>query len=221
VKKQYGKAIKDYDEAIRLDASNAFAYGGRGDAWYAQADYDKAIRDYSEAIRLNPKSAWDYTNRGNARYALKDFDKAIHDYNEAIRLDPKDARAFGGRGNAWYASRDDVRAVLDYDEAVRLGAQELDIHIALAWTLATSPEAKIRDGKRAVAIARKACEATKFKTAHHIDTLAAACAEAGQFDDAVRYAEMALADAEFARTRGDEARLRLEQYRQKIPFRSQ
>jgi hypothetical protein len=52
-----------------------------------------------------------------------------------------------------------------------------------------------------------------------LDTLAAACAEAGQFDEAVRYQTMALDDRTSRGPTGDEFRQRLELYKQKRPFR--
>ena len=60
----YDKAIKDYDEAIRLDPKDAIAFIDRGYAWSAKEDYDKAIKDYDEAIRLDPKNAPAFDNRG-------------------------------------------------------------------------------------------------------------------------------------------------------------
>jgi tetratricopeptide (TPR) repeat protein len=55
VKKEYDKAIADYDEAIRLDPKYAIAFNNRGSAWLIKKEYDKAIADYDEAIRLDPK----------------------------------------------------------------------------------------------------------------------------------------------------------------------
>lgn len=63
----------------------------------------------------------------------------------------------------------------------------------LAWSLATNPEAKNRDGVRAVALAEDACRQTQYKQAIMIGTLAAAYAEAGRFDEAVMAAQQACA----------------------------
>ena len=62
-KKDYDKALADYNEAIRLNSKYAPAFISRGNAWRAKQEYDKAIADYNEAIRLDPKYALAYNNR--------------------------------------------------------------------------------------------------------------------------------------------------------------
>ena len=47
--------------------------------------------------------------------------------------------------------------------------------------LATSPDAKLRNGRRAIELATRACELTKYKAAYILSTLAAAYAETGDF----------------------------------------
>ena len=127
-KKDYDKAIADFNEAIRLDPKLALAYNNRGNAWDAKKEYDKAIADFNEAIRLDPKLALAYNNRGTAWMAKKDYDKAIADYNEAIRLDPKHAPRTTTGALAWHDKKDYDKAIADYNEAIRL-----DPKLALAY----------------------------------------------------------------------------------------
>jgi tetratricopeptide (TPR) repeat protein len=84
-------------------------------------------------------------------------------------------------------------------------------HDALAWFLATSWDVEIRDGKRAVGLAMKACELTQWKLPVYVSTLAAAHAEAGRFDEAVKWQRKALEtpDAFGADLEPAKARLRL------------
>jgi tetratricopeptide (TPR) repeat protein len=78
-----------------------------------------------------------------------------------------------------------------------------------AWILATHPAAELRNGARAVELATKACELTKWKDASYLDTLAAAYAERGQFDKAVEWQEKAVSLALEADKGGYQARLAL------------
>jgi Flp pilus assembly protein TadD len=74
---------------------------------------------------------------------------------------------------------------------VRLNPDCVEALNNLAWALATSPRAEIRDGPRAVSLARHACELTQFRKTLFLGTLAAAQAEAGNFDAAVATAQKA------------------------------
>ena len=181
------KAIKDYDEAIRLDPKDAEAFVYRGITWKEKGELDKAFKDFDEAIRLDPKDAWAFVNRGMARHKKKEYDKALKDYDKAIGLDPKDAEAFVNR----------------------------------AWLCATCPEEKYRNGKKAVESARRACELTGWKDASYIDALAAAHAEAGNFDEAVKWQKKALEFSGLDDEVATEYRKRLKLYEGRKPYRQE
>ena len=89
----------------------------------------------------------------------------------------------------------------------------------LAWLLATSPDDALRDGKRAVELAKQACDVTDWEEAHIISTLAAAHAEAGDFEAARTYSRQAVEKG------GDDEEIRLQleaelaSYREEKPWR--
>jgi tetratricopeptide (TPR) repeat protein len=123
-KKDYDRAIADYDESIRLDPKDAFAYYDRGNAYDDKKEYDRAISDYNEAIRLDPKISKAYYSRGTAYDGKKDYDRAIADYDQAIRLDPKYAIAYSQRGIAYSNKKNYDRAFADCSQAIGLDPSE-------------------------------------------------------------------------------------------------
>jgi len=93
-------------------------------------------------------------------------------------------------GSELAASGDDGGAIKSYGEAIRIDPKYTWALNDLAWTLATNPDAGHRDGIRAVVLAARALE---LQPGHyHLDTLAAAYAEAGRFEEAVKAEREAL-----------------------------
>jgi tetratricopeptide (TPR) repeat protein len=124
-KGDYDQAIADYDEAIRLDPSDAEVFNSRGVAHHHKGDYDQAIADYSEAIRLDPKNAMALRNRGLVYHDDKgDLDRAIRDFDQAIRINPKYETAFIARGSAYSDKGDYDRALRDINTAIRLDPKD-------------------------------------------------------------------------------------------------
>jgi tetratricopeptide (TPR) repeat protein len=99
--KDYGQAIMDYDQAIRLNPAYAEAYNNRGYAYYWSGDATQAIADYSRAIELRPNYAYAYNNRGAAYMASGNPNKAISDFNHALELQHDFPQASVNRGNAY------------------------------------------------------------------------------------------------------------------------
>ena len=201
-----------------LDPKFAVAYNNRGIAWNAKGEYDQAIADFDQAIRLDPKLAVAYFNRGLARNAKGEYDKAIADYDQAIRLDPKLAVAYLNRGLARNAKGEYDQAIADCDQAIRLDPKFAEAYNNRAWLWATCPDEKYRDGKKALESATRACELTDWKEAYHLDTLAAAYAECGDFAHAIEYQEKAQGLYKDEKDR-EKGRDRLALYREKKPYR--
>jgi tetratricopeptide (TPR) repeat protein len=159
-----------------------------------RGDYDETIRLYTKAIASGDLSQKDlsiaYNNRGTVRSAKGDNDRAIADYDKAIELDPSYAHAYYNRGRTWKNKGDYGRAMADYNKSIELAPKDAAPYGSLAWLLAVCPESKFRDGVKAVELAKDAVEL--MNRSGNIDTLAAAYAEAGRFQEAIKTEERAI-----------------------------
>jgi tetratricopeptide (TPR) repeat protein len=215
---QTEQSFADLDQAIKLDAQSPIAYAGRAYGWLRKKDCDKAIADFDEAIRLDPQMPSAYIGRGHARFEKKDYDKAIADYDEAVRISPEIVETYIGRARIWSVKKDYDKAIADYDEAIRLEPNLAWAYNNRAWLWSTCPDAKARDGKKAIESATKACELADWKEPGMLDTLAAAYAETGDFDSAVKWQTKANAMFTEGKDKTDgEQRLKL--YQEKTPYR--
>lgn len=218
-KKEYDKAVADYSDAIRLDPKPPVYHVNRGLTWRMKNEYDKAIADYDETIRLEPRYALAFHNRGVAWVLKKEYDKGVKDFDHAIQLDPKYPQSFRERGLAYSNLKEYAKALADYEAALGLNPKYAAVLADQAWLLATCPNERYRDGKKAVEAARKACELNDWKVASQLSTLAAAQAEAGDFKEAVHWQNKALEIPEYAKRNGDKARQRLKLYEAGTPYR--
>jgi tetratricopeptide (TPR) repeat protein len=117
--------------------------------------------------------------------------------------------ALGHYSNAVHACR----------QALRANAEDPQSQNLLAWIKATCPDASVRDGKQAVSAGTKACELTHWSEWNCLDTLAAAWAEAGDFDRAIRFEKLALRTGKPDQAEAKQMGERLSLYKQARPFR--
>jgi tetratricopeptide (TPR) repeat protein len=201
-----------------VEPQTARDFAARAGDWLQVKMYDKAIADCNQAIDLGCHDPLARIYRGLAWREKKEYDKAVADYTEVIRLDPRNGFAYFARASAWGAKQDYARADADLGEALRLDPQNPVTCNGRAWTWATCPNAKYRDGQKAVEFATKACELTDWTEAGIIDTLAAAYAEAGDFTLALKWQTRAV-ELETDAKNKEEFVARLKLYQEKKAYR--
>ncbi|OQX27135.1 MAG: hypothetical protein BWK80_06860 [Desulfobacteraceae bacterium IS3] len=187
-KGDYDNAIDDYSKVIEINQKNDMAYLNRGIAYSNKGEYEKAIYDYSKAIEINDQNDMAYILQGDAYNNKGEYDKAVDDYSKAIEINPKNDTAYINRGNAYYNKGEYDKAIDDYNKAIEINPKNDRGYNGISWLLATCPDAKYRNGAKAIEFAKKAIELNP-NIYEFGDTLAAAYAEAGQFDEAVKAQE--------------------------------
>ena len=212
-------AADTLNQALALAPTNAAAYYNLSILHAKQGNFDEAIRCGNESVRWDPASASAHNNLGVFLLEKGRLDEALAHLTEAIRLDPGKGNAYFSLGRIMVRKGRLAEAASCYAEAVRLEPDERSLN-ALAWLLATAPDPSLRDGKKAVALATRLCELTRYQAPRALDILGASYAEAGMFPEASRAATSAV---ECALKQGNpklaqEISRRLNLYKQGQPF---
>ena len=127
-------------------------------------------------------SVEDWFVQGLSFAKSKQYEAAIKAFSKDIEINPHCTDAYNNRGVAWYHKGYYDRAISDYTKALDINPRYADAYNRLSWVLATCPDHTYRNGTKAVELAQKAVELNPG--ANTLDTLAAAYAEAGKFEDA-------------------------------------
>jgi tetratricopeptide (TPR) repeat protein len=185
-----------YAEALRIRPGWAAATLGRSDVKLARGEVNAAIAGFREVLRERPESSRAIGTLGLALMRTGQRDEAQRSLERALALDPGAAIFHVGLGNV-ASQRGRIReALAHFRDALRLQPSLRPAANNLAWILATAEDVRLRDPQTAIRIARDASLLPGSPDPELLDTLAAAYAAAGRYEEAALVADRAAAIAE-------------------------
>jgi tetratricopeptide (TPR) repeat protein len=209
----------EFREALRLTPESRAAKNGLAAVLLDTGRFADAAPLLEEAVQSNPEDPLLYFNLGLARLRLNDWAGAAGSLRRATELSPNLVEAHTLLGSSLEAVGDLRSAIDAYDRALSIDPEHLEANNNLAWLLATAPDAGLRDGERAVELARRSVAVLRVPAT--LDTLAAALAETGRFDEAVIVVEEAIRVSRQQRSASaGELEARRRMYRSGRPYRS-
>lgn len=191
--------LGDPDEAaihfrilLQTHPNHAHAHNNLGNVLFQQGQPGEAIAHFHEALRINPANAEAHNNLGSALLHEGQNTAAAEHFREALRLNPEFAKAHGNLGNLLLEQGMPAQALAHIQKAHELHPDDPGGQCDLAWMLATTPELSLRNGTRALLLARMANQTTGGANPFILRVLAAAQAQTGDFKQAVNTADKAL-----------------------------
>ena len=186
------KAGEEFEEAVRLGPSYDASNANLGVYYMNTKQLKKALVCFENAVRVNYRAAFHHANLATAYGMLDRFDDAAAQYREAIDIEPKTARYHQALAGILFRQGKAPAALAELYKVLDLSPNDPGTMTNIAWHLATSYDASIRDGKKSLELAQRATELTNRKYPLALNALAAAYAETGRFEDATDTASEAL-----------------------------
>jgi len=204
---RFDDAEAGFRRALALREDLGGAHAELGLLRFLRGDPDEALVHMRRAVELRPTVGRYRANLGTLLYSRGELAAAERQLERAVELDRSLASAFERLGVVRVARGRFASAAAALERALELDPSLPQATERLAWVLATSAASALRDGERALVLARRA--ASLGIDERRLTTLAAAHAAVGQFDEAVDRETEALAHAPFANRGEHEARLEL------------
>jgi tetratricopeptide (TPR) repeat protein len=187
-----------YDEAeahlvasLELNPTNAQAHSNLGRLLSLQGKPAEAEAQFQDALKIKPKDAEIRRAYAAALAEQGRQAEAVVQFREALRLRP-DTQTRLQLATLFVQSGKPREAVAEYCEVLVSKPDQSEALNNVAWVLATSPDATVRNGAEAVRLAEHACRLSGNAQPRELGTLAVAYAEAGRFPEAVQAAQKAI-----------------------------
>ena len=187
----FAGAAEQCRKAAELEPLNCRGWFGLGRALAGLNRHQEAVENFQRAVQLDPQEAEIYFRLGREWNALGRYDDAVASLSQAVAFRPRWSEAWLEMAVARMGQQDEPQAANSYRQALDADPSCLTALNNLAWLLATSKNPELRDGGEAIRLSERACQLTAYREPVFVGTLAAAYAEAGRFDEAVRTAGLA------------------------------
>jgi tetratricopeptide (TPR) repeat protein len=191
----YWSEERIWQDTIEKRPTNPRAHLNYGVILSTAGRFPEAEQHLREAVRLKDTSAAAHANLGSVLCSVGRLDEGVPQLERALALDPEYTAAYSSLGEAYGALGRLALAAKYFALAVDAAPDTPFLLSRLGWLLATSPEDAVRNGAKAVEVSERAVRLTSRQDTMSLDTLAAAYAEVGRFDDAVATVREALAVA--------------------------
>jgi tetratricopeptide (TPR) repeat protein len=194
------EAILYYKSALAIDPGFTNARKKLVGIFLETGRLNDAVEQLNRVLPNDPNYA-DVRKQTGILLTLKGrIDEAIPYFNEALKTESKTGKVqiYENIALAYNKNGRYKEAIRFWNMALELEPSNIPILNSAAWLRATTDDASLEDANKAIEFSEHACELTGYKNPSILDTLAAAYAASGKFDEAISTADKAVEAAKAA-----------------------
>ncbi len=181
-----------FAKVVEVFPENAIARQNHGTNLFLRGKHTEAVEELRKALELEPEFTRALFDLARALESSGELDESAKTYSLLLEKAPNDALAYSAAANLRAERGDYAGAIEVLRNGLLLMPDDPGIANDVAWHLATCPKDELRNGEEAVQLAEYAVDISGAEACGELDTLAAAYAEVGRFEDAVETAKRAL-----------------------------
>jgi len=186
------EALARFRKALEIDPYYRTAHANLGRIYLEQGKLEQATVCFRAAMELDDHDPQGHFELGNVLFKRQMLAEAIEQFKKTLALDPQAIDAHLLLSKSLVMQGDFRSAVAQLWKATAVDPNNVRPVADLAWLLAVCPQDDVRDGAKAVELARRACAVTNYKSPVLLNTLSAAYAEVSNFPEAIATATKAL-----------------------------
>ena len=215
------EAIEQFQWAVRLRENDADFQYNLANALAKSGQLAGAMVHYKIALSIRPDHVEARYELGSAFLQIGQADRAIESYEEVLKRNPDYVKAHINLGNLLLQKGESAQAIAHYEKGLAVEPDDTASEINLAWLLATAADASLRNGPKALELARRVNQTSGGQNPFALRSLAAAYAENGEFSNAIDTAQAAFQLASENNSRGLMRALsnEMESYKADRPYR--
>ncbi|MGD1083257.1 MAG: tetratricopeptide repeat protein [Verrucomicrobiota bacterium] len=175
------QAIAHFQAALQFQPDLEDAHYNLGVALSGKGNLEEAIAQFRRALEMKPDDWEALLKLGDALLNSGKLEEAIVSYQRAIKINPRSADTYSGLGTAFFKKGEIQKTLDSWQQALQTKPDQIYVLNNLAWLLATTPDAALRNGAKAVALAAQADQLSGGGNPMMLRTLAAAYAEVGSY----------------------------------------
>lgn len=185
-------AVRHFAVSAVYQPQSAPAHFNLGIALAMSGELPAAITEFDKALALKPDYGAAHNNLGSLLLRSGRLSEAVAHLEQATALEPDNPQAHYNLATARALTGQSAKAVASFRQALRAMPDQPAVLVDLAWLLAASRDATLRDPAAAVNAAQRAVLLTGQRDAGALDALGAAFASAGDFRQALAAVDAAL-----------------------------